>query len=87
LNLYYNTKYYADAYNPALGVFHQQNEKKLGNYPYLDVFLNIKLKRTRFFLKYEHLNSGWIYKNYFSALHYPRNEGMFKAGISWTFYD
>jgi len=86
-DIYYNTKYYANAYNPALGLFHQQNEKKLGNYPYLDVFLNIKLKRTRFFLKYEHINSGLIYKNYFSVLHYPRNEGMFKAGISWTFYD
>ena len=86
-DIYYNTKYYANAYNPALGLFHQQNEKKLGNYPYLDVFLNIKLKRTRFFLKYEHVNSGLIYKNYFSVLHYPRNEGMFKAGISWTFYD
>jgi hypothetical protein len=86
-DLFYNTKYYANAYNPALGMFHQQNEKKLGNYPYLDVFLNIKLKRTRFFLKYEHVNYGLIHKNYFSALHYPRNEGMFKAGISWTFYD
>ena len=86
-DIYYNTKYYANAYNPALGLFHQQNEKKLGNYPYLDVFLNIKLKRTRFFLKYEHVNSGLIYKNYFSVLHYPRNERMFKAGISWTFYD
>jgi len=86
-DIYYNTSYYAYAYNPALGVFHQQNEKKLGNYPYLDVFLNIKLKRTRFFLKYEHLNSGWIYKDYFSVLHYPRNEEAFKAGLSWTFYD
>jgi hypothetical protein len=86
-DIYYNTKFYANAYNPALGLFHQQNEKKLGNYPYLDVFLNIKLKRTRFFLKYEHVNSGLIYKNYFSVLHYPRNERMFKAGISWTFYD
>ncbi len=86
-DIFYNTEYYANAYNPALGQFHQQKEKKLGNYPYLDVFLNIKLKRTRFFLKYEHVNSGLIYENYFSVLHYPRNEGMFKAGISWTFYD
>jgi hypothetical protein len=86
-DIYYNTNYYAYAYNPALGVFHQQNVKKLGNYPYLDVFLNIKLKRTRFFLKYEHLNSGWIYKDYFSVLHYPRNVRAFKAGLSWTFYD
>ena len=86
-DVFYNSKYFSNAYNPALGVFHQQNEKELGNYPYLDVFLNIRLKRTRFFLKYEHVNSDWLNKNYFSVLHYPRNEAMFKVGLSWTFYD
>jgi len=86
-DLSYNTEYYANAYNPALGVFHQQNIKKLGNYPYMDVFLNIKLKRTRFFFKYEHINYNWLNRNYFSVLHYPRNEGMFKFGLSWIFYD
>jgi hypothetical protein len=86
-DLFYNSEYYANAYNPALGVFHQQNEKKLGNYPYMDVFLNVLLKRTRFFFKYEHLNYNWLNKNYFSVLHYPRNEAMFKFGLSWIFYD
>ena len=86
-DVFYNSKYFSNAYNPALGVFHQQNEKELGNYPYLDVFLNIRLKRTRFFLKYEHVNSDWLNKNYFLVLHYPRNEAMFKVGLSWTFYD
>jgi len=86
-DLYYNTSYYANAYMPSLAVFYQQKEKMLGNHPYLDVFLNIRLKRVRFFLKYEHLNSGWLEKNFFTALHYPMNQRYLKMGISWTFYD
>ena len=86
-DLHYNTKYYADAYMPSLTSFHRQKEKQLGNYPYFDAFLNIQLKRFRFFMKMEHVNSGWIDKNYFSVLHYPRNERNIKLGLSWTFYD
>jgi hypothetical protein len=86
-DLYYNTKYYADAYMPALASFHRQKEKQLGNYPYFDAFLNVQLKRFRIFLKMEHVNSGWIDKNYFSVLHYPRNDRSFKVGLTWTFYD
>jgi len=86
-DLFFNTKYYADAYMPSLASFHRQNEKQLGNYPYFDAFLNIQLKRFRFFLKVEHLNAGWIDKNYFSVLHYPRNGRDLKFGLSWTFYD
>ncbi len=86
-DLHYNTAYYADAYMPSLTTFYRQSEKKLGNYPYVDVFLNVKLKRLRFFLKAEHVNSGWIDKNYFSVLHYPQNPRNLKFGLSWTFYD
>ncbi|MBN2482440.1 MAG: hypothetical protein JXB19_11930 [Bacteroidales bacterium] len=86
-DLKYNTKYYADAYMPPLASFYRQNEKKLGNYPYFDVFLNIQLKRLRFFLKLDHVNSGWIDRNYFTVLHYPMNERSLKFGLSWTFYD
>lgn len=86
-DIYYNTAFYAPSYMPATSTFYHQNEKKLGNYPYVDVFLNAKLKRTRFFLKYEHVNHGLLESNYFDVLHYPRNQGMFKYGISWSFYD
>jgi len=86
-DLLYNTKYYADAYMPALNSFYRQNVKQLGAYPYIDVFLNLQLKRFRFFLKVEHVNAGWIDQNYFSVLHYPRNGRDLKFGLSWTFYD
>lgn len=86
-DMFYNTKYFAPAYMPHTGGFYNQNETKLGNYPFVDIFLNLKLKRARFFFKFEHINSGLLDKNYFSVLRYPRNERMFKLGISWNFYD
>jgi hypothetical protein len=90
-DLFYNTKYYADAYMPSLNSFHRQNGKLLGNYPYLDVFLNTQLKRFRFFLKVEHVNERWFESafenNYFTVPNYPRNGRNLKFGLSWTFYD
>jgi hypothetical protein len=87
-DLNYNTKYYASAYMPGLSSFHRQQENRLGNYPFLDVFLNLQLKRFKFFVKMDHLNSGWMNKDqYFSVLHYPRNRRDLKFGLSWTFYD
>lgn len=84
----YNTKYYAQGYNPALSVFYNQREVEVGNYPYMDFFVTGKWKRMRIFLKYQHVNKG-LFGNgeYFSAAHYPLNPGMFKMGISWGFYD
>jgi hypothetical protein len=86
-DLFYNTSYYANAYMPSLAVFYQQQKKHLGNYPYVDLFLNVRLKRVRFFMKYEHINSGWLEKNFFTTLHYPMFQRYLKIGISWTFYD
>ena len=86
-DMYYDTKYYGYAYMPAISAFYRQTEKKIGGYPIVDIFLNIKLKRALFFFKFEHINSGLLERNYFSILHYPRNERMFKVGISWNFYD
>ncbi|MEG1937345.1 MAG: putative porin [Rikenellaceae bacterium] len=42
----------------------------------------------RILLKYQHLNYE-LYggRDYMSAAHYPNNRGMFKYGLSWTFYD
>jgi hypothetical protein len=54
----YNTSYNGYEYIPATGRFIRQDKVLTGNYPYLNVFVNVKLKRTRFFLMYDHVNSG-----------------------------
>ena len=84
---FYNTPFYADNYMPETGLFYRQNKIKLDNYPYVDMFLNIKLKRFRFFLKYDRVNTLIPHQEGFYMPHYPYNPSILKFGLSWTFYD
>jgi hypothetical protein len=90
---FYTTDYYGYEYSPALSQFYSQSDQLIGGYPMLDAFLNLKLKRVRFFLKLQHFNSIWGKQNYYAAIHYPHNQMMnntqlfFKFGISWAFWD
>ena len=87
IDLFYNTAYYASAYMPATRSFYLQDEKKIGNYVYMDVFLNLMIKRFRIFAKYEHVNALWGENRYYTVPHYPMQGGIFKYGLSWSFYD
>lgn len=84
---WYSSKYYAPAYNYTTGMFHLQTEKELGNYPYFDVFMNLKVKRLRFYVKYNHFNSLLMDGNHFGALHYPMPRANYSFGFSWLFYN
>jgi hypothetical protein len=86
-DVFYNTPYYAKAYMPATGMFYAQDEKKIENDPYGDVFLNIRLKRARFSIKYENITSLFNPRSGYFIPHYPFNPGIIKFGVSWTFYD
>jgi len=83
----YNTAYYAQAYMPATGLFYNQKELKIGNYPFMNAYANFHLKRMRFFIMYSHLSRFFVQPNYFSAPHYPLNPAIVKVGLSWNFYD
>jgi len=83
----YWTSYLANAYNPALSDFHLQNNVRVGNYPFLDVFLNIRIKRFRAFVKVAHFNAGWLGYRYYHVPHYPANDLAWKFGVNWTFFD
>lgn len=84
-----NTPYYAQAYNPALMTFHNQNEAEIGNYPYANVFLAAKWKTMRIFVQYQHLSDG-LFDNYtssFSIPYYPYTRAQLKYGVCWYFDD
>jgi hypothetical protein len=91
INAFWNTAWYAPAWNPALGVFHNQNVNLYNNGPYFDVFMNIQWKRCCIFLKYQNVGRGWPMRtrDYFTADHYvytaDGTDGL-KLGIFWPFY-
>lgn len=82
----YYTRYYAPAYQPALASFVNQREMKVGNYPFCNVYLNMKLSRARFYVMYSHANKGIFGgNNYFSIPYYPLNPARLQLGISVDF--
>lgn len=85
-NVTFNSKYYAQKYNPALGLFYNQKEEKFGNNPYVDAFINLQWKRACIFLKVENVAEGWPDREFFSTYGYIRPETSFKIGIWWPFY-
>lgn len=87
LNFFYNTAYYADSYNPAVRSFYLQDQKEIGNYLYMDVFINVKIQRARLFVTYTHFNAGFTGRGYYMTPDYPMPDGAFKFGVSWRFHD
>jgi hypothetical protein len=87
----YNTPYHPYSYMPATGRFFRQDQESAGNYPFINVFLNLKIQRTRLFIMFDHLNAGLmgeqIRYNYLMVPGYPMNVRMLRYGIAWTFYD
>ena len=90
-NAFYNTAWNSPSWNPALGVFHNQNERSYTNGPYFDVFFNFQWKRACIFVKYQNAGQGWPMSksDYFSADRYIVTQRGFdglKFGIYWPFY-
>ena len=84
----YTTKWYAPAFNPVVGVFHNQTEREYGNCPYVDAFVNIQWKRVSLFVKAINVNMGWPCKDtdYFTAAGYIAPQRAIKFGINWPFW-
>lgn len=87
VDLIYHTLYYPYSYMPATGRFFRQDQIKTGNYPFINVFLNLKLKRARIFVMVDHVNSGFMGYDYFMIPTYPMNFRMLRYGTAWTFYN
>lgn len=81
----YYTKYYAPNYQPATMSFCNQQEIKVGNYPFMNLYANMKLKRARFYIMMSHINQGMTGDNYFAMPHYPMNPRRFQMGVSVDF--
>ncbi len=87
LQLHFNSTYYADGYMPATAFFYTQNEKKTGGYALIDLFVHLKVKTARVFLKIENIADGIVADRYYLTPEYPQPGRTIKFGISWRFFD
>ena len=86
LNFQFFSKYYADRYSGLIGEFASQNDRKIGEYPRLDFFINAKVQQTRIYFKFEHFNSPETGYNYYSAPFNPYKDSVIRFGLVWNFF-
>jgi hypothetical protein len=91
LQVGFNATYFSEfngmAYSPALNMYYVQTQKTVGNYPYVDFFINARIKPVRFFIKIDHVNQGFFGSNYSLTPNYIQNDRAFKFGLNWLFFD
>ena len=83
----YFSKFYSSEYNPLISTFHVQNEIKIGGYPIIDFFLNAKIRQTRLFFIFEHINSSLTGNKYFSTPTNPYRDTSFRFGLNWNLFN
>lgn len=81
----YYTKYKSVNYQPATMSFYNQQEIECGNYPFMNLYANMKLSKARFYVMMTHINQGMTGNNYFAMPHYPLNPRRFQMGVSIDF--
>ncbi|TRX20611.1 hypothetical protein FNW25_02510 [Flavobacterium franklandianum] len=82
----YFTSYNGNEYNPVIGEFFVQNQKKMGNYANFDFFFNARIQRTRVYLTLEHFNAALSGYNYLSSPNNPTGDFIIRFGLVWNFF-
>ena len=90
-NMTYFTRYEAADFCPALNQFAIQkntdSKVELGEFPFVDVYANMKLKGVRFFVMMSNMLDSSGNRRYFTTPHYPMNGRVMHMGVSWPFFN
>jgi hypothetical protein len=82
-DLFYRSRYYANAYMPITQQFYLNNNFPVESFLTGDIFLNVKVKSVIGFVKMSNVNQA----NYFITPWYPGMPRNFEFGIRWMFFD
>ncbi len=81
-----HSSYYAPYYEPATQQFTTQQAIKVGgSFPFMNAYVNVHLKRARFFFEMYNLAELFMKSNRFSLVHTPYNPRGLRMGIAIDF--
>jgi hypothetical protein len=75
------------AYMPSTQAFYLQDNFRTEMYPYLDLYLNVRIRPVSFFVKVENILYGFAGTNYAFVPGYYQTDRAFRFGINWMFFD
>lgn len=88
----YFTEFESRTFFPVINEFmlqdaqSEQSIQKIGNFPILDFFINLKVDRMRIYIRADHFNSLWGENNYFSAPSTPFRDFKLQFGVKWYLF-
>ena len=74
-------------WSPASRMFYAQERIRVGNYPIIDPFLCMMIKRAVVFFKLEHANMNIVNEGFYYTPHYPVSLQSFRMGVKWRMFD
>ncbi len=89
ININYFSKYRSPQFFPVVNEFSLQPETQnqtIGNYPMLDAFFNLKVRRMRIYIRGENMNSLFIKGDYFSDPVTPYRDFKIQIGLFWYLF-
>lgn len=86
-NIFYNTAFYGNAYNPVSRLFYLQNQTLIGNYPLAEVFVTALVKKASFYVKFGHINANLINSGFYYTPSYPLPLRALYLGLRWRMYN
>jgi hypothetical protein len=88
VELFYNSSYLSDMYNPAIRQFYLQDKLETGNYPLMNIFLNAQIKTMKIYVQFEHLNQALKLsgQRYYGTVHQPITPSRLVLGVGWNLF-
>ncbi len=77
----------APNYSPLWNEFYWQNSHTYSTIPVADVYVNLKIKSARIFIKMENLLQGVNGMANYNSYWYPQAERAIRVGVNWRFDD
>lgn len=91
-NANYFTEFESKEFFPVINEFMLQRTnadgeiQKIGGFPMLDFFINIKVDRMRIYLRADHFNTFFGENNYYSAPNTPFRDFKIQMGVKWYLF-
>ncbi|MFT6880415.1 MAG: hypothetical protein ACJARG_001347 [Arcticibacterium sp.] len=87
-DVYYRSKFKADAYSPILRGFHIQNSQEIwGGAPVVDIYTKFMIKRVKLAFTYNFINQGLPNQGFYTTPNYLGMARTFFLKVNWPLFD
>ncbi|MCB0489507.1 MAG: hypothetical protein KDC99_13595 [Cyclobacteriaceae bacterium] len=87
IDFHWRSNYFDYGYDTSIQQFYVQNQVETPSFPLIDVFLNAKMKRGRFFFKYNNLVQAFTQSGYLPTPVYPGQRNILDFGFELLLFD